>query len=167
ENAVVVDEAVSSSLCLREFVRLAPTNDYYTSASGGLGWAMPAAVGIKMAQPERSVVCVVGDGSAMYSIQALWSAREENAAVLFLVLNNSAYNILKSFTMAFYPGNEGRMQGLDVPHLNLTQLAQGMGVAAECLTTPEAVEEAIPRALQSQQPYLLDVQIDPTVPSLF
>ena len=167
ENAVIVDEAVSSSLCLREFVRLGIENDYYTSASGGLGWAMPAAVGIKMAQPERPVVCVIGDGSAMYSIQALWSAREENTPVLFLVLNNGAYNILKSFTMAFYPGSEGRMQGLDVPHLDLVQLAQGMGVHAERLTTPEAVEEAIPRALNSEQPVLLDVMIDPAVPSLF
>lgn len=167
DNAVIVDEAVSSSLCLREFVRLGTANDYYTSASGGLGWAMPAAVGIKMAQPERPVVCVMGDGSAMYSIQALWSAREENAPVLFLILNNGAYNILKSFTMAFYPGNEGRMQGLDVPHLDLVQLAHGMGIAAERVMTPEAVEEAIPRALRSAQPILLDVAIDPTVPSLF
>jgi len=164
QNAVVVDEAVSSSLCLREFVRLAPTHDYYTSASGGLGWAMPASIGIQMAQPDRPVVCVIGDGSVMYSVQALWSAREENAPVLFLVLNNSAYNILKSFTMAFYPGS--RVQGLDVPHLDLVQLAQGMGVHAERLTTPEAVEEAIPRALQQRQPILLDVAIDPTVPSL-
>ena len=160
----MVDEAVSSSLCLREFVRLAPTHDYYTSASGGLGWAMPASIGIKMAQPDRPVVCIIGDGSVMYSVQALWSAREENAPVLFLVLNNGAYNILKSFTMAFYPGSG--VQGLDVPHLDLAQLAQGMGIHAERLATPEAVEEAIPRALQMRQPVLLDVAIDPTVPSL-
>lgn len=165
-NAVVVDEAVSASLCLREFVRLGRENDYYTSASGGLGWAMPAAVGIQMAQPDRPVVCVIGDGSAMYSVQALWSAREENAPVLFLVLNNRAYNILKSFTMAFYPG-AGMREGLDVPHLDLVAIAQGMGVHAERLTSPEQVEEAIPRALASRQPTLLDVWVDPNVPSLF
>ncbi|MFN4032981.1 MAG: benzoylformate decarboxylase [Fimbriimonadales bacterium] len=166
-NAVIVDEAVSSSLCLREFVRLGAANDYYTSASGGLGWAMPASVGIQMAQPDRPVVCAIGDGSVMYSVQALWSAREENAPVLFLVLNNGAYNILKSFTMAFYPGNEGNMQGLDVPHLDLVDIARGMGVCAERIATPEALEEALPRALASGLPTLLDVQIDPTVPSLF
>ncbi len=166
-NAIVVDEAVSASLCLREFVRLGRENDYYTSASGGLGWAMPASIGIKMAQPDRPVVCVIGDGSAMYSIQALWCAREENAGVLFLVLNNRAYNILKSFTMAFYPGTEKSVQGLDVPHLDLVAIAQGMGISAERVETPEQVESAIPRALQSNQPTLLDVWIDPTVPSLF
>ncbi|MDM7461878.1 MAG: thiamine pyrophosphate-dependent enzyme, partial [bacterium] len=166
-NAVIVDEAVSSSLCLREFVRLGAENDYYTSASGGLGWAMPASVGIQMAQPDRSVICVIGDGSVMYSVQALWSAREENTPVLFVVLNNGAYNILKSFTMAFYPGNEGNMQGLDVPHLDLVDIARGMGVPAERIATAEALEEALPRALGSGQPMLLDVLIDRTVPSLF
>lgn len=165
-RAVIVDEAVSASLCLREYVRLGQENDYYTSASGGLGWAMPASVGIKMAQPDRPVVCVIGDGSAMYSIQALWSAREENAPVLFLVLNNRAYNILKSFASAFYPG-AGMREGLDVPHLDLVALAQGMGVEAERITTPEQLEEAIPRALASPHPILLDVWVDPTVPSLF
>jgi len=167
DNAVLVDEAVSASLCLRDHVRLTASQDYYTSASGGLGWAMPAAVGIQLAQPERPVVCVIGDGSVMYSVQALWSAREENAPVLFLVLNNRAYNILKSFTMAFYPGAETRVQGLDVPHLDLVAIAQGMGIHAERLETPEAVEEAIPRTLKMGQPVLLDVWIDPTVPSLF
>jgi benzoylformate decarboxylase len=100
----------------------------------------------------------------MYSVQALWSAREENAPVLFLVLNNGAYNILKSFTMAFYPGRG--VKGLDVTHLDLVQVAKGMVIHAERQTTPEAEEEAIPRALQMRQPVLLDVAIDPTVPSL-
>ncbi|MCS7273263.1 MAG: benzoylformate decarboxylase [Fimbriimonadales bacterium] len=166
ENAIIVDEAISASLCLREYVRLAMSHDYYTAASGGLGWAMPAAIGIQLAQPDRPVVCVVGDGSAMYSVQALWSAREENTPVLFLVLNNHAYNILKSFTKAFYPGCEERVQGLDVPHLDLVQIARGMGIDAERLETPEAIEEAIPRALRTRRPTLLDVVIDPTVPSL-
>ncbi len=167
KNAIVVDEAVSSSLCLREFVRIPITGDYYTSASGGLGWAVPAAVGIKMAQPDRPVVCVMGDGSLMYSPQALWSAVQERAPVLFLVLNNRAYNILKSFAKAFYPGMEAHLQGMEVPHLDIVSIAQGMGVSAERIETPEALEEAIPRALQADQPFLLDVWIDPTVPNLF
>ncbi len=166
-NAIIVDEAVSSSLCLREFVRIPTTGDYFTSASGGLGWAMPAAVGIKMAQPDRPVVCVIGDGSVMYSVQALWSAVQENAPVLFLVLNNRAYNILKSFAKAFYPGTESRLQGMDVPHLDLVAIAQGMGVQAQRIDSPDALEEALPAALQADQPTLLDVWIDPTVPNLF
>jgi len=166
-NAVVVDEAVSASLCLREYVRIPASGDYYTSGSGGLGWAMPAAVGIKMAQPERPVVCVIGDGSVMYSVQTLWSAVQENASVLFLVLNNRAYNILKSFAKAFYPGTELRLQGMDMPHLDLVALAQGMGASAERIETPDALEEALPRALQANRPTLLDVCIDPTVPNLF
>ncbi|GBC92106.1 Benzoylformate decarboxylase [bacterium HR15] len=167
KNAVLVDEAVSASLCLREYVRIPATGDYYTSGSGGLGWAMPAAVGIKLAQPHRPVVCVVGDGSVMYSVQAIWSAVQEKAAVLFLVLNNRAYNILKSFAKAFYPGTETHLQGMDVPHLDLVALAQGMGASAERIETPDALEEALARALQADHPTLLDVGIDPTVPNLF
>jgi benzoylformate decarboxylase len=166
-DAVVVDEAVSASLCLRDYVRIPATGDYYTSGSGGLGWAMPAAVGIKLAQPDRPVVCVIGDGSVMYSVQALWSAVQERAAVLFLVLNNRAYNILKSFAKAFYPGTETGLQGMDVPHLDLVALARGMGAHAERIETPEALEETLPRALQADHPTLLDVRIDPTIPSLF
>ncbi len=166
-EAIMVDEAVSASLCLRDYVRIPATGDYYTSGSGGLGWAMPAAVGIKLAQPDRPVVCVIGDGSVMYSVQALWSAVQEGASVLFLVLNNRAYNILKSFAKAFYPGSEAGLQGMDVPHLDLVALARGMGAHAERIDTPEALEETLPRALQADQPTLLDVWIDPTVPSLF
>jgi benzoylformate decarboxylase len=167
EDAVVVDEAVSASLCLREYVRISLRGDYYTSASGGLGWAMPASIGIKLAQPERPVVCVIGDGSVMYSVQAIWSAVQEKAPVLFLVLNNRAYNILKSFAKAFYPGTESRLQGMDVPHLDLVALAQGLGVHAQRIETPEALEQALPAALQANQPTLLDVWVDPTVPNLF
>lgn len=167
KNAIIVDEAVSASLCLREYVRIPTTGDYYTSGSGGLGWAMPAAVGIKMAQPDRPVVCVIGDGSVMYSVQAIWSAVQENAPVLFLVLNNRAYNILKSFAKAFYPGSESRLQGMDVPHLDLAALARGMGASAERIDSPDALEEVLPRALQADQPILLDVWVDPAVPNLF
>ncbi|MEN3002467.1 MAG: benzoylformate decarboxylase [Armatimonadota bacterium] len=166
KNAVIVDEAVSASLCLRDYVRIPAEGDYYPSGSGGLGWAMPAAIGIKLAQPDRPVVCVIGDGSVMYSVQALWSAVQERAPVLFLVLNNRAYNILKSFAKAFYPGSEAHLQGMDVPHLDLVALARGMGASAERIETPDALEERLPCALQADQPTLLDVWIDPTVPSL-
>ena len=103
----------------------------------------------------------------MYSVQAIWSAVQEKAAVLFLVLNNRAYNILKSFAKAFYPGTETHLQGMDVPHLDLVALAQGMGASAERIETPDALEEALARALQADHPTLLDVGIDPTVPNLF
>lgn len=164
-DTVIVDESISSSLCLREFIPIQQSGGYYTSASGGLGWAMPAAVGVKLAQPERPVVCVIGDGSSMYSIQALWTAAQEKAKVTYVVLNNSGYNILKSFTRAFYPGSE--VPGLDVPTLDLVAVAQGMGVPAECVQDPDGVEEAIARALASDTPTLLDVHVDKTVPNLF
>lgn len=165
-EAIILDEAVSASLCLRAFVPIRRPGGYYTSASGGLGWAMPAALGVKLACPHRPVIAVIGDGSALYSIQALWTAAYEGIKVVYLILNNAGYTILKSFTKAFYPGLEGTVPGLEVPLLDLVPIAQGMGLQAERVEKPDELEEALQRALNAPGAYLLDVQIDRTVPSL-
>lgn len=128
---------------------------------------MPAAVGIKLAQPERPVVAVVGDGSAMYGIQALWTAAREQAAVKFLILNNRGYVILKSYTDAFYPGQRDRVPGLDLPTLDFVGLARSMGVEAERVTQPDALGDALRAMMAQEGPFLLDVHVDPRVPSLF
>lgn len=166
-DTILFDESVSSSLTLRNYLPIRQPGSYFTSASGGLGWAMPAAVGAKLAQPERPVICVIGDGSVMYSVQALWSAANEKANVKYLVLNNSGYSILKSFTKAFYPGMEGTVPGLDLPVLDLPSLAQGMGVPSERVEHPDELDTAIRRMMETERPVLLDVQIDKTVPNLF
>lgn len=166
-EAVVVDESVSSSLALREYVPIRRPGGYFTAASGGLGWGLPAAVGIQLAWPERPVVAVVGDGSAMYGIQALWTAARERAPVRVVVLNNGGYSILKSYARMFYPGLAERVPGLDLPDLDLVAVARGLGVPGERVEGPEALEPALERALAAEGPYLLDVQIDRTVPNLF
>ncbi len=166
-EGIVVDEAISASLLLRAHVPIRRPGGYFTAASGGLGWGMPAAVGLKLARPERPVVAVVGDGSALYGIQALWSAAQEGTPVVFLILNNGGYAILKSYTRAFYPGQEARVPGLDLPHLDLVALARGMGVEARRVEAPDALEEALGAALAADGPVLLDVQVDRRVPDLF
>jgi benzoylformate decarboxylase len=166
-DTILFDESVSSSLILRETLPVRQPRSYFTSGSGGLGWAMPAAVGAKLAQPDRPVVCVIGDGSVMYSVQALWSAANEKANVKYLVLNNSGYSILKSFTKAFYPGMEGTVPGLDVPVLDLVSVAQGLGIHAERVEHPDQLDAALQRTMEAGSPVLLDVQIDKTVPNLF
>lgn len=166
-DTILFDESVSSSLCLRDYLPVRQPCGYFTSASGGLGWAMPASVGAKLAQPNRPVVCVIGDGSVMYSVQSLWSAANEKANVKYIVLNNAGYSILKSFTKAFYPGMEGTVPGLDVPVLDLVSLAKGMGVHSERVEIPDELDSAIGRTMDLERPVLLDVQIDKTVPNLF
>ncbi len=167
EDSIIVDESITASPTLRDYLPVHRPASYFTAASGALGWAMPAAVGIKLAQPERPVVAIVGDGSAMYSIQALWTAAQWQTPVLFIVLNNGQYAILKSYTQAFYPGTLSQVQGLNLPGLDLCGLAGAMGVAAERVSSPDALGPAFERGLAGGGPYLVEVMSDRTVPALF
>src|SRR3954447_21858582 len=127
ENAVVTAEAPSSALALRNQLRLSRPGSGYLTAGGGLGFAMPAAIGVALATPERRAVCVIGEGSAQYSIQALWSAATYGVPVTFLVLRNDEYAILKWF---------GELEsatgapGLDLPALDTAAVAAGCAAPA-------------------------------------
>ena len=103
EDAIAVVETPSSTLALRNRLRLSRPGSYYFCASGGLGFGIAAAVGVQLAQPERPVVCVLGEGSAQYGITALWSAATYRVPVTFLVLRNEEYMILKWFAESSRP----------------------------------------------------------------
>ncbi|MEW6047906.1 MAG: thiamine pyrophosphate-dependent enzyme [Bacillota bacterium] len=163
---VIVDEASLASLAVREYVAVRAPSSYFAAASGGLGWGLPAAVGLKLAFPERPVVAVIGDGSVMFGVQGLWTAARYGAGVKFVVLNNAGYGILKAFARTFYPGTEERIPGLDLPGLHLSELARAMGVQAERVESPDGVEPALRRALEAPGPYLVDVAVSRAVRSL-
>ena len=127
EDGIVVLEAPSATLALRNQLRLSRPGSYYFGAGGGLGFGLAAAVGVQIAQPDRPVVCVVGEGSAQYAITAFWSAVAYDVPVTFLVLRNSEYAILKWFSLA--EGVEGA-PGLDLPALDVAAVAEGYGVPA-------------------------------------
>jgi len=141
-ETVVVDESISNSLTLRDYLPPRSPGGYFTAYSGGLGWAMPAATGVALANPARPVVAVVGDGSSMYSIQALWTAAREKAGVVFVILNNGQYGILKGYAQSFYPGQEKKVPGLDLPGLDITATALALGVPAVRVTSPDQVGPA-------------------------
>jgi benzoylformate decarboxylase len=96
-DTIIVEEAPTRRNAMHAHLPISGNRDFYVAASGGLGWAMPAAVGIAMAQPRRRVVCLIGDGSSLYSIQALWTAAQRNVNVVFVVLNNGGYAAMKAF----------------------------------------------------------------------
>ena len=118
----------SSTMALRNQLRISRPGSYYFGAGGGLGFGLSAAVGVQMAQPDRPVVCVVGEGSAQYAITAFWSAVAYDVPVTFLVLRNSEYAILKWFSLA--EGVEGA-PGLDLPALDVAAVATGYGVPSQ------------------------------------
>ncbi len=158
DDGIVVLEAPSSTLALRNQLRLGKPGSYYFGAGGGLGFGLSAAVGVQLAQPDRPVVCVVGEGSAQYAITAFWSAAAYETPVTFLVLRNSEYAILKWFSLA--EGVEGA-PGLDLPALDVSAVAQGYGVPSQKVETADELEAALQSSIGGSGPSVVEVGVAP------
>jgi benzoylformate decarboxylase len=157
QDGIAVVEAPSSTIALRNRLRLSRPGSYYFSASGGLGFGIAAAVGVQLAQPERPVVCVLGEGSAQYGITALWSAAAYRVPVTFLVLRNDEYAILKWFGEL---EQEQGLPGLDLPGLDVAAVAEAYGVPAQEADTREELTEALRAAIAVQDgPRLVEVPV--------
>jgi benzoylformate decarboxylase len=164
ERTAIFDESISSMSKLHSYVRVNHPGGYHLAVSGGLGFAMPGSIGFKLAVPERPVACIIGDGSSMYSIQALWTAARYGAGVTFIVVNNRGYSILKAFRDATGAGE--KVPGLDVHGAEITRIARGFGVEGEVVEKAKDLRPAIERAVSAGRPYLLDVIVDREVPEL-
>lgn len=131
---------------------------------GGIGWGLPAAIGAKLALPERPVVALVGDGSAMYTIQGLWTAAHEKLSVVFVIINNSSYRILKQRTNAMKALAAQTDRYVDMefnnPRINFVNVARGLGIAACRGGTIDEVKQALTEALRTDVSTLIDVEVD-------
>jgi benzoylformate decarboxylase len=152
-NAVVVEETPSSRPELHRRMRAVEPLGFVSAAMGGLGFALPAAVGLRMALPERPVVAVVGDGSALYSIQALWSAVEYGVDTLFVILNNGGYAVMDRLAER----HEGGVPWPHVEHLDFQALAAGFGCPAQRVETHGQLLDALER--EHDGPLLVDVVV--------
>jgi benzoylformate decarboxylase len=165
-DAVVVDEAISSSHGIRQFFRCADAKSFFSLRGGGIGWGLPATLGVKLALPNRPVVSLIGDGSAMYTNQALWTAARESLAVVYVIFNNASYRILKQRTHALkgFSAEDDVYVGMDLdrPLIDFVGLAKSLGVPGERVDKTADVGPALTRGLKSGGPYLLDVRIDST-----
>jgi benzoylformate decarboxylase len=157
-DGVVVLESPSATLALRNQLRLSAPGSYYFSSGGGLGFGMPAAIGVQLAQPSRPVVCVIGEGSAQYAIQSLWTAAAYEVPVTFLVLRNDEYAILKWFGML---EDIVSAPGLDLPALDCAAVAGGYGVKSRVVSSVEELGEGLGRALASGAPELVEGRVAP------
>lgn len=155
-DGVVVLESPSATLALRNQLRLGKPGSYYFSSGGGLGFGMPASIGVALAQPDRPVVCVIGEGSAQYSIQALWSAAAYEVPVTFVVLRNEEYAILKWFGML---EEIAGAPGLDLPALDCAGVARGYGVNATVASGADELQESLRGAFASERPQLIEVPV--------
>jgi len=159
QNAIVVEEALTSSASLPGFLELRDPKGFYGLASGGLGFGLPGAVGISLAQPGRPVVAIIGDGSAMYGVQALWTAAHLKLPITYVIANNRSYRILKERLVSMR--STDRFTGMDIrdPEIDFTGLARSLGVAAQRVTDPEGIVPALREALQSGRPRLIEVMV--------
>jgi benzoylformate decarboxylase len=164
KDGVIVLESPSSTAALRNQLRLSQPGSYYFSASGGLGFGLSASVGVQLAQPDRQVVCVLGEGSAQYAITAFWTAAAYDVPVKFLVLRNGEYSILKWFAML---EEVSGAPALDLPALDVAATAQSYGVPSSTVVATErgaAGEElhaALAHALGQDGPRLVQVDVAP------
>jgi benzoylformate decarboxylase len=158
-QTILVDESISSGAMMRRVLRTHRARSYMRASSGGLGYGMPAAVGAQLARPSAPVLAVVGDGSAMYAPQALWTAVREQLPIKVVILNNGGYSILKNFNQDFF-SHLGTAPGLDLFDLDLPALARSMGVTAASVSAREDLEKALEALFSSRTAYLLDIRLD-------
>jgi benzoylformate decarboxylase len=158
DDGIVVLEAPSATAALRNQLRLSKPGSYYFGAGGGLGFGLAAAIGVQLAQPDRPVVCVLGEGSAQYAITAFWTAAAYRVPVTFLVLRNEEYSILKWFGML---ENVSGAPGLDLPALDVSAVASAYGVPSKRVSGRDELTEALRTAIGSGGPELVEVQVAP------
>jgi benzoylformate decarboxylase len=163
ENGVLVNEALTSSRFLTDLVPYRDRHDYHALASGGIGWGLPASIGVAIAQAPRPVCCFSGDGSAMYSIQSLWTAANMKLPITFVIANNGGYRIIKQRLLAFH-GN-AQFVGMDFndPYIDFTGLAKSLGVPGQRIDNPADLRGALEKSFATPGPKLLEVMVDGTV----
>ncbi|MDE3109138.1 MAG: benzoylformate decarboxylase [Acidobacteriota bacterium] len=156
-DAIIAEECPSSKGDLDRYIRLDQPGSFYSVRSGILGFAVPAAVGLQLAHPERRVICVVGDGSLQYSVQALWSAVQTKAPVIYVVICNGNYSALKGFREFTKVGKN--VPGINIPGIDATQIARGYGMQARAVERPEDLESSLRAALESNCASLVSVLV--------
>ena len=164
DGAVLVEEAPSHRPAMQKFVPMRGADSFYTMASGGLGHSLPAAVGIALGRPNIRTVCLIGDGSAMYSIQALWTAAQRKLPLTVVVINNQGYGAMRSFSQVMQVRN---VPGLDIPGIDFVKVAEGLGCDATRVTKSSELAAALNRALSHKGTSVVEVMVDSAVPVLY
>ncbi|MVT66583.1 thiamine pyrophosphate-binding protein [Bradyrhizobium pachyrhizi] len=163
DNAILVDEGLTSS---RQIIALRAHRDrygYHALASGGIGWGLPAAVGVSLANPQRPVVCYSGDGSSMYSIQSLWTAANHKLPLTFVIVNNGGYRIIKQRLLAFH--GDDHYVGMDFidPPVDFTGVARSLGLEAIRITDPQELKGVMKSAFSRPGAKLIEVVVSNSV----
>jgi benzoylformate decarboxylase len=163
-DAIVVEEAPSHRPAIQQFLPRPGADSFYTMASGGLGYSLPASVGVALARPGRRVVGLIGDGSAMYCVQAIWTAAQRQLPITFVIMNNSGYGAMRAFSQLM---QAHRPPGIDLPGIDFVALAKGLGCPGRRVTDVDDLDRCLVEALASSGPALVDIAVDDATADLF
>jgi benzoylformate decarboxylase len=164
KDAVVIEEVLSSAPGARSLINAEDPQSYFALRGGGIGWGLPAAIGVKLALPDRPVVAMVGDGSAMYTVQGLWTAARYRLPVIWVIFNNTSYRILKQRLVAMRGLAEQvdtfvGMELLD-PAIDFVGLARALGIEAQKAKTVKDATDLIAKGLKDGSALLIDVDME-------
>ncbi|WBV44933.1 benzoylformate decarboxylase [Pseudoroseomonas cervicalis] len=164
EGAILVEEAPSHRPAMQAQLPRNRWGSFFTMASGGLGYGLPGAVGVALGRPGERVVCLIGDGSMMYSPQALWTAVQHRLPLTIIVINNAGYGAMRSFSQVLQIRG---VPGIELPGIDFVALARSMGCEAQRVAEPAQLDAALAAALASEGPALVEVLVDAAVPVLY
>jgi len=163
-DAIIVDESATSGAYMPAMTRAAEPHDWLSLTGGSIGYGLPVSIGAAVACPDRKVLCLHGDGGAMYTIQSLWTMARENLDVCIVIFANRKYQILQVelARVGAQSMNKRTLDMLDLsnPDLDFVKLAEGMGVSASQATTAEAFNEQLKAAMQHKGPCLIEAVFD-------
>jgi len=157
KDVIVVDETLTASPAISALLPMDDPQAYYGLASGGLGFGMAGAVGVALAQPTRPVVATIGDGSAMYSIQSLWTAAHLKLNITYVIINNRSYRIIKERLLAMRGTDDFVAMDMDNPAIDFAGLAKSMGMPSQVVTDPTKLADVLKAAMASGGPNLVEV----------
>ena len=167
DNTVIVDDSVTTRTAVFENIEFNKPGQIFGERGGAIGWGLGAGIGAKLANPDRPVVAIVGDGSAMMTVQAFYTAAIKNIPVIYVICNNQSYRVLK-VNMDIYKDlvlgetkNQSKYLAMDFPTaLNMAGLAEAMGVKGVRVTDPSKIGPELTKAIESNKPVVLDISID-------
>ena len=157
---VIVEEGLVSTRTLLKYLPIKNHNDFYGLASGGIGWAISGAIGVSIANPDKTVIAVIGDGSSMYGIQSLWTAAHYNLDIVYIIANNYGYRIIKERLEDFHKNKNFIGMDFKSPDIDFVKLSESMGVPSTRVKDPDKIGSAIKDASKSRGPHLIDIIVD-------
>lgn len=157
KDAIVVDETLTASPAIAAMLPMDDPQAYYGLASGGLGFGMAGAVGVALAHPTRPIVATIGDGSAMYSIQSLWTAAHLRLPITYVIINNRSYRIIKERLLSMRGTDDFVAMDMNDPAIDFAGVAKSMGMPSQCVTDPTQISSVLAAAMASGKPNLVEI----------